>query len=199
MMLTQLLMWGLVLLTLAWLLRVVWCWRRDARLVLAPAMPTLLRWLWRDTVVLQLSISMLVVVALLASLTPWMPQVSMASQQEAIQAEVTRDGWSELASQLSLSADYPVAAWRLGLEGEVQVGFTLAADGSLGPVELVASSGQYLLDEAALGQVRAHLAGQSLHLPAVEAPVRVLVPMVYRLQPPVEGAPAAGTAPAAGG
>lgn len=199
MMLTQLLMWGLVLLTLAWLLRVIWCWRRDARLVLTPAMPTLLRWLWRDTVVLQLSISMLVVVALLASLTPWMPQVSMASQQEVIQAEVTRDGWSELANQLSLSADYPVAAWRLGLEGEVQVGFTLAADGSLGPVELVASSGQYLLDEAALGQVRAHLAGQSLHLPAVEVPVRVLVPMVYRLQLPVEGAPAAGTAPAAGG
>lgn len=198
MMVTQLLMWGLVLLTLAWLLRVVWCWRRDARLVLAPAMPTLLRWLWRDTVVLQLSISMLVVVALLASLTPWMPQVSMAGQPDSAQADVAHDGWSELATQLSRSAEYPAPAWRLGLQGDVQVGFTLNVDGSVDAVELVASSGEYLLDEAALAQVRAHLSGQSRQLPAVEAPVRVVVPMVYRLQVPSEVAPVTMSTPAAG-
>jgi protein TonB len=49
---------------------------------------------------------------------------------------------------------YPATAERLGQTGDVQVGFTIAADGALAAVRIKASSGWEELDEAALETVR---------------------------------------------
>lgn len=73
-------------------------------------------------------------------------------------------------------AFYPAEAIARGLEGEALVLMVLAEDGQVAAARIEQSSGQLLLDEAALRAVRA-LRG----LPA-EAPRQALLPVRFRLR-----------------
>ncbi len=72
---------------------------------------------------------------------------------------------------------YPPEAIRLGLEGEVRLLLTLAADGTITDASLAASSGHELLDQAALSAARAM--GRLIGADRRE----LLLPVVFRLRP----------------
>ena len=60
----------------------------------------------------------------------------------------------KVATRLRRSLRYPAAAKRQRLRGQVHVSFVVAANGSVGSVRVVASSGSPILDKAALDTVR---------------------------------------------
>ncbi|MBI2307135.1 MAG: energy transducer TonB [Rhodocyclales bacterium] len=82
------------------------------------------------------------------------------------------------AAQKKLAAHlyYPEEAIARGLEGEVRLILSLAADGSIGDVQIAASSGHALLDHAA---VKAAFAMG--RLPGVSAR-ELILPVIFRLQ-----------------
>ncbi len=79
--------------------------------------------------------------------------------------------------QLAEHVYYPPEAIRLGLEGEVRLLLTLAADGTITDASIAASSGHDLLDQAALRAARAlaRLAGADRR--------ELLLPVVFSLRP----------------
>lgn len=79
--------------------------------------------------------------------------------------------------QLAEHVYYPPEAIRLGLEGEVRLLLTLAADGTITDASLAASSGHELLDQAALSAARAM--GRLIGADRRE----LLLPVVFRLRP----------------
>ena len=79
--------------------------------------------------------------------------------------------------QLAEHVYYPPEAIRLGLEGEVRLLLTLAADGTITDASIAAGSGHDLLDQAALRAARAmsRLIGADRR--------ELLLPVVFRLRP----------------
>lgn len=80
--------------------------------------------------------------------------------------------------QLSQHLYYPEAAIAQGLEGEVRLLLVLAADGEITDVDLAASSGHRLLDQAAIRAAWAmgQLSGDG------RASRELLLPVIFRLQ-----------------
>jgi len=74
---------------------------------------------------------------------------------------VTKAYLAEIRDLLAREKRYPIAAQRLGVEGTAIVAFVILADGHFDQVRLVASSGNDLLDEAAIEAVR-RLSGRVL-------------------------------------
>jgi protein TonB len=69
---------------------------------------------------------------------------------------------------------YPRSARRQGIEGTVELRFRIAADGSVGAVEIARSSGFLVLDEAAQQTIR-----RAAPYPRLNGWVRL--PLTYRL------------------
>ena len=82
----------------------------------------------------------------------------------------------QLARQQESGQFYPAEAIAQGLEGEVLVYFVLGADGDVAAARVEESSGQPLLDAAAVRAVR-RLRG----LPG-DAPQEALLPVRFRLR-----------------
>lgn len=87
----------------------------------------------------------------------------------------------DLLAAIARQRFYPARARRRGLEGQVQVRFRVQADGTIGQVELVASSGVGLLDRAALRTLQR--LGKAAPLPAALGLSHwdLQVPIDYRL------------------
>lgn len=111
---------------------------------------------------------------------PLSPGVSVSPEAPVSRPEpVTPPAWR--AAYLANPAPaYPLAARRLGLEGEVLLRAEILPDGRCGELEIARSSGHALLDEAALAAVK-----RWRFLPARrgEEPVaaRVEIPIRFRL------------------
>jgi protein TonB len=85
-------------------------------------------------------------------------------------------GWNALlAAWLAANRRYPEEARRRGVEGEVTVRFSVAADGRVTDVAIVAASGSSALDGAAVAMLR------GARLPAPGADVTRTVRIRYRL------------------
>lgn len=86
---------------------------------------------------------------------------------------------SVVAARRKLAAHvyYPPEAIRLGLEGEVRLLLTLAADGTITDASVAASSGHELLDQAAV-----HAARALARLPGTDRR-ELLLPVMFRLRP----------------
>lgn len=63
------------------------------------------------------------------------------------------DSWKRKIEAIG-NLNYPAEAQRLGLSGSLKLRVVIYSDGSLGAVELLFSSGESILDQAALGIVR---------------------------------------------
>ncbi len=77
--------------------------------------------------------------------------------------------------------NYPSAAVRMGLEGKLRLGITIAPDGSVRGVRVLSSSGHSVLDDSATHSVMA------LHIPAPPAELgwserEIALPIRYALQ-----------------
>lgn len=97
---------------------------------------------------------------------------SAAPRPAKAEARQVRAAQKKLAAHLY----YPEEAIARGLEGEVRLILSLAEDGSIGDVQLAASSGHALLDQAAIKA--AFAMGR---LPGVSAR-ELILPVIFRLQ-----------------
>ncbi len=95
------------------------------------------------------------------------PTVRPASAKQAVKAA---------QKKLSQHLYYPPEAVRLGIEGEVRLLVTLAADGRIADVVVAASSGHPILDHAAVKAVYAMgaLGGTEVR--------ELILPVIFRLQ-----------------
>lgn len=88
-------------------------------------------------------------VARQAAATP-APMSNSAAAKEA------RQSWGgQIRGEIDRQKRFPAAARSAGLQGKVRLALTVRGDGALLAVQLAASSGQPLLDEAALSAARA--------------------------------------------
>jgi protein TonB len=87
-----------------------------------------------------------------------------------------------LMAQLAKHKTYPPELKKQRLDGTVQVGFRIAADGTISQVRVVTSSGHRLLDDAAMAMVR-----NASPVPAIPSSLQrqamtLVVPVSYTLQ-----------------
>ncbi len=81
-----------------------------------------------------------------------------------------------ILARIERAKRYPPAARREGIEGTVELRFTIVSSGRVGRVEVVSSSGSSLLDRAAIETLR-----RAEPLPV--APGWIRLPIAYRLTP----------------
>ncbi|MDR2344248.1 MAG: TonB family protein [Spirochaetaceae bacterium] len=72
---------------------------------------------------------------------------------------------------------YPATARKAGIQGVVELSFTIHEDGRVGAVTVLKSSGHAMLDEAAVGTVYA-----ASPFPRPPAPARIAIPIAFRLR-----------------
>ena len=89
---------------------------------------------------------------------PTLPQApagpAASAPRAAEQADLRARYKAQLLAAIERHKHYPARARRRGIEGQVQVGFSVMADGSLQDIHVVKGSGSKVLDKAALEALR---------------------------------------------
>jgi protein TonB len=100
-----------------------------------------------------------------------------AAERKALTAAYTRRNFDYIRRRIQEKLVYPPQARRTGAQGRAEAVFTVYTDGSVGGVEILASSGQDLLDRALADAIRA-----AAPFPPPPVQARLIMPLTFRLK-----------------
>ena len=100
-----------------------------------------------------------------------------AAATEAVEHRYVREQFAYIRERVMERLIYPSLARRQGWKGEVKVGFTVRADGTIEGLQVVTSSGRSLLDQQALRAVQA-----AAPFPAPPAPAKIVLPVLFAIE-----------------
>jgi protein TonB len=100
-----------------------------------------------------------------------------AGDSAAVGAYIKRN-YSYISQRIKTKLVYPSPAKRAGIQGVVEVAFTIYMDGEVGEVKIMVSSGQESLDKAAVAAIYAAAPFRD-HPPAQ---ARLSIPLAFRLK-----------------
>jgi protein TonB len=98
-----------------------------------------------------------------------------------VKVKLTRGYFARIRGAINGRKQYPFAARRMGVTGDVRVSFTIGPDGSFFTVTLRRSSGHTVLDQAALRAVRSVSRAVQRPTQLGETPLRMTVLLRYQL------------------
>jgi len=100
-----------------------------------------------------------------------------SSNADARTAEYVRRNYSYIRRRIGDKLVYPPHARRAGIQGITELGFTIHEDGSISGVTVRVSSGNAILDEAAVAAVFA-----AAPFPKPHSPARIAIPISFKLR-----------------
>jgi protein TonB len=100
-----------------------------------------------------------------------------AERNAALVATYIRRNFTYIQRRIRDRLAYPSQARRAGIQGTVEIGFTIHRDGTVSAVAVLLSSGQEPLDQAAVAAVHA-----AAPFPAPPAQARLVIPVAFRLR-----------------
>ncbi len=100
------------------------------------------------------------------------------STSQETQADYLRHNFAAIRGAIERKLRYPALARRQGLSGQVLVGFVVERNGGIRDLRVLKGSGFGPLDDGALSAVR-----RAAPFPPASFPVRVSLPVSYRLNP----------------
>jgi protein TonB len=100
-----------------------------------------------------------------------------AERNAALAETYVRRNFTYIQRRIRDRLRYPPQARRAGIQGTVEVGFTVHRDGAVSAVVMLVSSGQESLDQAAMAAVRA-----AAPFPPPPAQARLSIPVAFRLR-----------------
>jgi protein TonB len=128
--------------------------------------------------------SQLVSVAIPAALPPvaaGKPQTGVRPTQEtgdtAAVGDYIKRNYSYIQRRIRDKLIYPPPARKAGIQGVVEIAFTIYRDGKVSDVRIMVSSGQESLDKAAIAAIHA-----AAPFPAPPAQARLSIPVAFRLK-----------------
>ncbi len=110
--------------------------------------------------------------------TPKAPVAAPVPPPINVEKEFLNAHLGEIRGLLLQNLKYPKMAQKLKMQGEVRVAFTLDADGSVGNIKVIESSGFEILDEDAAGLIEK----TASKFPKPSKSVRISVPLSYVLR-----------------
>jgi protein TonB len=100
-----------------------------------------------------------------------------AGERKALTAAYTRRNFDYIGRRIREKLVYPPQARRTGVQGRAEAIFTVYPDGSVGGLEILASSGQESLDQALVDAIRA-----AAPFPPPPVEIRLAMPLTFRLK-----------------
>jgi protein TonB len=100
-----------------------------------------------------------------------------ASRNAALAETYVRRNFAYIQRRIRDRLVYPSEARRAGIQGVAEIGFTVHLDGTVSAVTIRVSSGQELLDQAALAAIHA-----AAPFPPPPAQARLAIPVSFRLR-----------------